>query len=246
MRFRSVLLLFAVCTVAPAAESAGSAAEESRKGSEALRAHDYEVAATAFTRAAEIEPEQAEHWLNLGRARSALQQWEPAIEAYGKALELEPAAKTYNNLANVYFRRGDYESAAGYYGRAVEADPDYLLAAFHHGWCLRELQRPEEAEAAFSHCMEIAPRNDRERQTRVDCLFGFGSTRHRAGDYEAAARAMEQVVTVHPGHLEARYYLGMAYRQLGRMDDARAQLEIHSRIMKENRKEPPIEKLDPE
>ena len=36
---------------------------------------------------------------------------------------------------------GRYEAAEEWYARALEVDPDYLLATFHHGWVLRQLNR---------------------------------------------------------------------------------------------------------
>ncbi len=188
------------------------------------------------------DPTSAKHWLELASSHSQLKEWDAAIAAYRHALELDPAATTYNNLANIYFRRGDYDSAAELYGQALAVEPSYLLARFHHGWCLRQLNRPAEAEAAFGSCLGITPANDRERQMQLDCLFGLGSLRHRAGDYESSARAMEQVLAVHPSHPEARYYLGMAYRQLGRLEDARVQLEIHARFMRSRQPASAIEK----
>ena len=47
---------------------------------------------------------------------------------------------------------------------------------------------------------------------------------------------MEQVLGVHPGHPEARYYLGIAYRQLGRVEDAEKQLEIHEQMLRARKK----------
>jgi cytochrome c-type biogenesis protein CcmH/NrfG len=52
---------------------------------------------------------------------------------------------------------------------------------------------------------------------------------------------MEQVLEANPGHPEARYYLGLAYRQLGRLEDARRQLQIHAERM-EARQDVSIEK----
>ena len=49
---------------------------------------------------------------------------------------------------------------------------------------------------------------------------------------------MEQVLRVHRGHPEARYYLGMAYRQLGRIDEAEQQLEIHRQMLRALREQP--------
>lgn len=243
MRFRSsgllVVLFGASLLLAQPEERAAAATHE---GTEALQAGDNAGAAAAFERAAELEPTRAEHWVRLGMARARAEQWDAAVAAYQRAIDLDPSAKTCHNLANVYFRRGDYDSAAKLYGRAVEIDPTYLLARFHYGWCLRQLNRAEEAQAAFEECLRLEPHDERERETRVDCLFGLGSMRHRAGDYAASARMMEQVLSVFPAHPEARYYLGMAYRQLGRLEDARRQLEIHAQIMQTHRKEAPIEK----
>ncbi len=53
---------------------------------------------------------------------------------------------------------------------------------------------------------------------------------------------MEQVITVHRGHLEARYYLGMSYRQLVKLEEAREQLEIHAQMLRTQRVPVPIEK----
>lgn len=250
MRFPSlpgvVLLPLLACGAVAAVRAEDPAEAAHREGVQALHAGDPAAAVEAFERATRLEPTEAQHWVRLGMARGQLNRWDAAIEAYDKAIELEPAATTYNNLANIYFRRGDYESAAEHYGRALEIDPDYLLASFHYGWCLRQLNRPQEAERAFANCLRIEPHTDRERQTRVDCLFGLGSMRHRAEDYAASARMMEQVLEVNPGHPEARYYLGMAYRHLGRIEDARRQLAIHAEIMAARHPDVPIEKPDDE
>ena len=56
---------------------------------------------------------------------------------------------------------------------------------------------------------------------------------------------MEQMIAANGSHIEARYYLGMAYRRLGRIDEAREQLEIHRRMTRAVRKNTPVEKARP-
>ena len=183
-------------------------------------------------------------WLELGLARAAAKEWGAAIQAYDRAIELEPDhVKAHHNLANVYFRKGDFEPAAANYGRALELDPDYMLAAFHLGWTLRQLHRAGPAQETFERCLKIQADTPRKQRTRVDCIFGLGSIRHRAGDYVSSAAMMEQVLQFHPSHYEARYYLGMAYRQLGRRDEALAQLEIHGKML--SRRHEAMEALEP-
>lgn len=215
---------------------------EYRAGSEALRAEDYASAVAALGKAAELRPKHTDTWLKLGIAHAALENWEAAIADYGRLIEIDPQnAKAHHNLGNVYFRRGDFDAAAREYGRSLEIDPSYLLAAFHHGWTLRQIGRSEEAERAFRQCLDIPGDDARDRRTHVDCLFGLGSIRHRAGDYAASAKMMEQVLAVHRGHPEARYYLGMAYRQLGRLEEAERQLEIHRQMLSARRHAAPVD-----
>jgi len=215
-------------------------------GRAAMRARDYAAAADAFQQAADLRPDAVDAWFRLGLARSANDEAAAAIAAYGKAADLDPAhAPARNNLGNVLFRRGDYEEALVWYERALAIQPDYMLARYHQGWVLRHYNRNEEAEAAFRQCLDLIPGSNREQSTRLDCLFFAGTLRFRAEDYEAAARAMEQMVEANRSHIEARYYLGMAYRRLGRIDEAREQLELHRRMTRAVRRDNPIKKVEP-
>lgn len=213
------------------------------RGREAMRARDYTAAAAAFERATELKPGEVDAWFRLGLARSAAQQADAAIAAYGKAAELDPAhAKARNNLGNVLFRRGDYDEALTWYERALAIDPDYMLALYHQGWILRHNNLNDEAEEAFGRCLTRTPASRREQSTWFDCQFFAGTMRFRAEDYAAAAAAMEKTLQANGGHVEARYYLGMSYRRLGRMEDARRQLEIHRELTRATRGDRPIEK----
>jgi Flp pilus assembly protein TadD len=211
----------------------------------AIRGRDYPSAIEAANRAVAADPTHLEAWMNLGIAHSRSQNWTEAIEAYTRVTELDPGnEKALNNVANVYFRQGRYDEAATWYRRALDVDPDYLLATFHYGWVLRQLNRLDEAEQAFDHCKEIPPANDRERQTQLDCHFYLGSIRFRRGDYAAAAGFMEDVLSVFPAHSEARHFLGLSYRKMGRMEDAARQLEIHRELLRAGRAQTIPEPVD--
>jgi superkiller protein 3 len=216
-----------------------------RESTEALRAKNYPAAAEAAARAVENDPGRIDAWINLGIANSRQENWSEAIDAYEHAVEIDPLQKkTLNNLANVYFRQGRYEEAAVWYGKALEVDPDYLLASFHYGWTLRQLNRLDEAEEVFEHCKEIPATTDRERMTHLDCHFYVGSVKFRKGQYRSAARIMEEVLSVRPGHSEARYFLGLAYRKMGRLEEAAEQLEIHRQVLQAMRAKPIPEPID--
>jgi tetratricopeptide (TPR) repeat protein len=229
------------CSVALGQESAEAAYQE---GSRALGSRDYEGAVRALSRAVELAPDSVQAWFKLGLARSAAGDRAGAIDAYRRTTELDPGhVMAFNNMGNVYFRQGRYDEARGWYRRALDLDPDYLLANYHYGWILRQFNETQEAERVFSHCLELQADDDRQRRTQLDCLFYLGTLRFRAGDDAKTVSVMEQVVAVYPAHPEARYYLGMAYRNLGRLDEAQQQLEIHEKMLASRRREP-IERRD--
>jgi tetratricopeptide (TPR) repeat protein len=243
---RRTSAIVAVTGLLLALSAGGSYDEIFEQGRAALRAREFAAAAGAFQQAVDLRPDEVDAWFRLGLARSANDEPDAAIEAYRMAAELDPAhAETRNNIGNVLFRRGDYEEALSWYERALSIRPDYMLALYHRGWVLRHYNRNEQAEAAFGQCFALTPRSSREQSTRFDCLFFTGTLRFRAADYEAAADAMEQMLAANSSHIEARYYLGMAYRRLGRIDEAREQLEIHRRMTRAVRPDTLVEKAEP-
>jgi len=214
--------------------------------SEALRKRDYAAAVEAATKAVALDERHAGAWFNLGAAEARRENWAESIAAYSRAIEIDPQnEKALNNLANVYFRQGRYEQAEQWYARALSIAPDYLLALFHHGWVLRQLNRLDEADRAFRHCLELPAPGPREQRTHLDCLFYLGTIRFREGDYAESARIMEQVCAAWPMHVEARHFLGLSYRYLGRTDDALRELELHRQMLKAQRTVPIPEPEEP-
>jgi len=241
----TAMLVGALAGVAGCGGSTEQAEAAFLESGEALRTKDYPAAAEAASRAIENDAGHVDAWINLGIANSRQQNWTEAIDAYEHATKLDPLQKkALNNLANVYFRQGRYEEAAVWYGKALEVDADYLLASFHYGWTLRQLNRLDEAEEVFEHCKEIPASSERERMTHLDCHFYVGSIKFRKGEYRSAARIMEEVLGARPGHSEARYFLGLSYRKMGRYEEATAQLEIHRQMLQAMRAKPIPEPVD--
>jgi serine/threonine protein kinase len=62
-------------------------------------------------------------------------------------------------LGLVDFRAGDFRRAAEQMDRALELEPDGLWPNFYRGSCAYHLQQYEDAAAAFSVCVGLAPRS---------------------------------------------------------------------------------------
>jgi tetratricopeptide (TPR) repeat protein len=81
-----------------------------------------------------------------------------AIEAYEKALELDPNhAAAHINLGTLHYNRQDYVQAEAHYRQAVEVDPRYALAYFDLGNVLDETGRLQDAIQAYKQAIQLAP-----------------------------------------------------------------------------------------
>lgn len=130
---------------------------------------DFDSAAAAsakaktWTLAPRQEPqrnkEQADFWfqkgLELEQSNAPVEQ---AIDAYLKAVELNPAAAgALVNLGTIYFHQRDWTKSEHYYAAAVEADPNYALAHYNLGNLCDERNDPERAYHHYHAALRLQP-----------------------------------------------------------------------------------------
>ena len=91
----------------------------------------YADAQVLLERAVELEPNDSDLWVNLAAARlgelekSTPEQQHLAIEAYHKALQVNPKApNVHYMLGLVYRQREEYLRAMAHFSRALEQDPN--------------------------------------------------------------------------------------------------------------------------
>jgi hypothetical protein len=80
-----------------------------------------------------------------------------ALREYERSLALQEQASTWQLVAALHARRGDWERAASALERAVALQPSHENAHFELGRALMRLGRPEQAEAAFARAAELNP-----------------------------------------------------------------------------------------
>jgi len=101
--------------------------------------------------------QEAELWFQKGLELE--EQGEPPeaiIEAYTKALELNPkAAGAWINIGTVHYREGDLREAEFSYRQGLKAYPDYALAHFNLGNICEEMGRLEEADEHYAAAIAL-------------------------------------------------------------------------------------------
>jgi tetratricopeptide (TPR) repeat protein len=101
---------------------------------------------------------------NLGNVLQDQRQFEAAMDAYRRAIELDPEmAEANNNLASLLQRDGSFEEALGYYRRASQIAPDSVEVSYNLALLLERLGRLDEAAAHYRRCLELAPQSQPAR-----------------------------------------------------------------------------------
>jgi tetratricopeptide (TPR) repeat protein len=169
-------------------------------------------------------PDQAAayHHFSLAQQHRLMGDADEAIEQFHRALLLDPgSAEIRAQLARQLRDRGRLEEARDEALRAVERDPDNLLA--HEVLAqLYRLQVGAEgqdairmAAAELEEILRVQP-GDRRTLDQVASYYA------ELGDHERAAGAWERFIELEPGAYDAYIRLGIHQRALGREADAQA------------------------
>jgi tetratricopeptide (TPR) repeat protein len=144
--------------------------------------------------------------------------WEAAESCYlnARALAQDDYRWPYY-LGYRYVQDSRLDLAAEGFARALTLRPDYLPARVRLGLVQLELDRADLAEPHLEAALADPP-------LRAAALFGLGRAALARGDPARAAGYLESALDASPDASRIHYPLGMAYRALGRVDDARTHL----------------------
>jgi Flp pilus assembly protein TadD len=185
-----------------------------------------------FEKAVAIGPATRGRLLDLGVAYSDVSRFEEAEAAYTRLLALSPGdPDAYLNLANNAVRRGQFDRGIELFGRAIAVSPDFLFAHYHLGHTLKFLGRRAPAEAEYQKVLGLPAKTPREAMARVDALYQIGSMDLAGGDAARAEGRFAEVIRVAPDHIAAHWGRAQALLRLGRNEEARAEIETHSRLL---------------
>jgi tetratricopeptide (TPR) repeat protein len=148
-----------------------------------LRQGRPDLALPRLRRAAALKPDLGDAWHNLGAAAQALELWDEAADAYGRALALQPEA--------VETRR-NHAIALAVLGRIAEAEAEHRRLAAAPAtrlWALTRLalMRPDAVtEAELGEMRRGGDDASGDLDTRIGLWFGLGAALERRGSDDAA------------------------------------------------------------
>jgi Flp pilus assembly protein TadD len=154
---------------------------------------------------------------SLGEVCHAYELFDCAEAAYSNAARLAPAQWRWPYLLAYSFQQtGRLEDAASQFWRALQLNPGRREAAARLADVNLRLNRLRDAREQFQQLREVFP---------GFAANGLGEVALREGRFKDAVREFQTALDRVPQATALHYSLAMAYRGLGRIDEARAELE---------------------
>ena len=139
--------------------------------------------------------------LNRGNAYFEKGQYDQAISAYNKALEINPRfALAYYSRGLAYARMGQYDQAISNYNKALELNPKYAGAYNNRGNAYAIKDQYDQAISNFNKALEINPGLAFAYHNRGAAYFEKGQYDKAWGDVH---KAQDLGSTIHPVFLKA-------------------------------------------
>jgi len=187
-----------------------------------------------------------------------------ALEHFRHSAEYQPRfADLHNKVGEMCRRLERRPEAAEAFRKALAINKRYFQARLNLAQCLTEMDELDEAEEEIEKLAtscppifrtlaeELLSACRRRNDARVEHLFGeitelnpdrVGLQKERAlgflrkGDPESAARILEKLVSDHPRFPDLRHLLGLAYGDLGMVEEAmeelKSALEVNPKYLK--------------
>ena len=143
------------------------------------------------------------------------------IEAAEQAIELQPNEPIgYMALGNLMFLTGELDQAIEYRRKAVELAPNAFTTVGGLAIRLSEANQEQEAIELFERAIRLSPKHPWWVE------FGYGMALHLVGRKEEAVETYKRGLNTGTGEKNAplRARLAAVYADLGRMDEAKAEI----------------------
>ncbi len=161
-------------------------------GSKAVIELDIEKAAQFFGRAKDLDPENPQVHLALGRLCFMVGQREEARTFFEKAIQLDPESdEAYFQLGVISRRQGDLKEAERMFTRSLDFHPDNPNVYNNLGVTLLEQQKFRKAVEALKKALEIYPEH-------INARYNLGLALWSLGETESAVQEYRNVLSVKP------------------------------------------------
>ncbi len=180
---------------------------------EAYEEDNAEQAIVLYQKSIGIKPDDAAYY-NMGNAYGELGEYQKAINAYKKAIEIKPDYDgAYNNMGVAYNELKEYQKAINACQKAIEIKPGMHEAYNNMGNAYGELGEYQKAINAYKKAIEI-------KHDKHEAYYNMGIAYGKLGEYQKAINAYQKAIEIKPDYDGAYNNMGVAYGELGEYQKA--------------------------
>lgn len=119
---------------------------------------DWQSRKSLWESTAEVYPNSARAYNNLGDVYAKEENWDKSIENFEKAIELQPNyVDAIHNLGVTYFHMDEYDKATEQFKKALELNPNLYQSLFHLAATKFEEEKYDEALQYTEQLLQINP-----------------------------------------------------------------------------------------
>lgn len=184
-----------------------------------------------------VNPLEPENWMELGRVYETILQLDPegfkssAIFAYGEAIRVSPNDPTpLLSLARVELQSGNTSEALKYLNDSLKIKSDFTAGHIMLAEVAVGQGNLKEAISELEKTVISNPNNP----DNIYIILRIGVLYYQDGYHEKARTIFENLVSINPNYIDARYSLGLVYYETGMIDEAIEQFEAIKKLAPEN------------
>jgi tetratricopeptide (TPR) repeat protein len=171
-------------------------------------------AVDAFTKAIELNPKDADAYVNRGMMNGYMKEDASAEQDLRKAIATDPQKLgSYADLASFYFYKKDPKKAEEVYRLAIANNPESPAPYLHLAGLLYQENRKPESEQAIQQLRDKLP-------TSADVAGAIGDYYLAARNPDAAIKEYQRGLKYDPKNEELQLHLLETYLTTGKIDDA--------------------------
>lgn len=195
-----------------------------------LHMQQWDNARKAFADMFGVSPESPMAHLMLAKMMIGAQLEDQSVPEVEKALELDSRLPmAHFMLGEVYLFKNNPQKALTEFQRELEINPTVWLVYWRLGDTYKRLRQYDEAEKALKQALWL-------NETFTGSYLMLGEIELQKGNPDLAAGFLEYSLKLDPQNYYAHYYLGRAYQQLGRTDEATRQFALQASLRNDKHK----------
>ena len=185
-----------------------------QQGNFLLMLKQINMAIEAYSHAIDLNPDNADAYINRGAAYIKGGKHDLAIENCNKAIQLRPNyALTYNNRGVAYDEKCEHDRAISDYDKAIELKPNYADAYNNRGNVYKAKRLYDRAISDYDKAIELKP-------NYADAYYNRGIAHNVKDEHNLAIKNYNKTIQINSRHAGAYNNRGRIYIEKGDYDRA--------------------------